>query len=74
MSLVLLEDQKRPLPKHRYVVFDSFVPLRPFYRIARFTYRSTRLLAARVSQILRRPGSAQTDREQVYEVLPHKQS
>lgn len=74
MSLVLLEDQKRPMSKHRYVVFDSFRPLRPLYRLARFTYHSSRLIAARVSRIIRLPGRTANDQQPAYEVLPHKHS
>jgi hypothetical protein len=50
MSFVLLEDQKRPLPRIRYAIFGSVRIVRPWYRIARFTYRSSRYLAAQCSR------------------------
>ena len=51
MSFVLLEDQKRPLPRVRYAIFGSVRIVRPWYRIARFTYRGSRYLATQCSRV-----------------------
>jgi hypothetical protein len=43
MSLVLMEDLKRPV-KRRAAVITSFRIFRPVLQIARYTYRSSRFL------------------------------
>ena len=75
MSFVLLEDQRRPMPKRPFVVFGSFRPLRPLYRVVRLTVTATRSLTARVKTLLRLPNrETQAILEPTYEVLPDKQS
>ncbi|MBL0388595.1 hypothetical protein JJB07_18480 [Tumebacillus sp. ITR2] len=44
MSLVLMEDLKRPLPRRRVTVIASFRIFRPVLKIARYTYRSSRFI------------------------------
>ncbi|HEU4964867.1 MAG TPA: hypothetical protein VFV52_13565 [Bacilli bacterium] len=74
MSFIVLEDQKKPLPKRGTAVFRSIRIVKPLLKLARFTFRSSRFLIARTLWIVRgdRPAAQPLHSEEpIAEVTAH---
>lgn len=70
MSFIVLEDQRKPLPKRQVAVFASFRIVKPLLKMARFTFRGSRFLLQKAVWVVRgdRPTKAPTAPETVAEV------
>ncbi|ASS75288.1 hypothetical protein CIG75_10010 [Tumebacillus algifaecis] len=64
MSLVLLEDLRKPLPKRRYAFVQSFRIFRPVVKATRFAYRGSRFLLRQAIAVIR-SNKGQTSHEEV---------
>lgn len=53
MSLVLMEDLRKPMPKRRFAFVHSVRIFRPVVKVARFAFRSSRFLLRRAIWVIK---------------------